>query len=213
MGKQVEATRQLQRITALPYNPHFEEEVKKLRQKYAVPEDSIEASRWFASHWLPYGKSANALSSAFKGSFATPVGDFVTHVVIPEIAARAVDTITDTKVPLEREILLILLRYRLPLTMFPAILEYVLTDRKEWLQPELQRPTMMSELDFSKGEPEFTVIVNHLTSRTTKKQWEQIWKDEVKPKLDSLRVSDEQWPLLGHKWGLAIQRLGNGYEI
>ena len=48
MGKKkLEATRQLQRIAALPYNHYLEKEVSKIRQKYSIPTDFEKALEWF----------------------------------------------------------------------------------------------------------------------------------------------------------------------
>jgi hypothetical protein len=44
-------------IAVLPYNPYFEEEVKKVRKKYGIPGDSTKAEDWFKKLLLKYRKS------------------------------------------------------------------------------------------------------------------------------------------------------------
>ncbi|MFC1930112.1 hypothetical protein ACFLW6_04585 [Chloroflexota bacterium] len=46
LKQKLDVTRQLHRISALRYNTHFEEEVKKIRRRYAIPGDTSGAQSW-----------------------------------------------------------------------------------------------------------------------------------------------------------------------
>lgn len=187
MGKQkLEVTRQLQRIAALPYNLIFEEEAKKIRQKYAIPQHG--AADWFRQYWHKYGKSATALLGAFKGPRLVPGTVGWMGVTDDELAAKAVDSITDTKVPLEREILLLLSRFGLPLRMFQAVLEYILEDDRRWLHLSVLEPAVRLTVSVREGELELMVTIR-LTHLTTKKHWKEIWDEQIEPELKQMRLA------------------------
>ncbi|MBL7125148.1 MAG: hypothetical protein ISS51_03520 [Dehalococcoidales bacterium] len=186
MVKKLEATRQLQRIAALPYNPIFEEEVKKIRHKYAIPEDPDEAKFWFRKHYRKYDKSVLAW--------------FVSSDLFPFLAAKR--GIGDkskrgaglfgslTEVPLEIHILNLIQRFRLPWTMIPTALLYVLTLERVWLYPSQLKSEVMFAPEFP-GDT-LTVIVTRLTPYTTRKQWNEIWNDHVKRELDKIKQTNKQ---------------------
>jgi len=174
--KRREATRELQRIVALSYNPYFEEEVKKIRQTYRVPTGDLEkALNWYIFKYaIKYGKSTYPLSTPKSSS---PWLEFL-------LGAEELKHIYDTEVPLEQDILLLLGHFQLPGTAFHNVLLYILTDDGLWLDPYFFAPNVEVKWDTRKMLPELTVTVTGLGPWATKKQWEDIWDGRVKQEVE-----------------------------
>ncbi|MFC1874096.1 hypothetical protein ACFLYX_02205 [Chloroflexota bacterium] len=162
-------TQQHHRIAALPFNPFFEEEANKLRQKYSIPEDGKEAWRWLEGMLHRYDKTAFAL--------------FFNERESRSFGGLAVKRINDTEVPLEREILIVLRRFGLPQRLFRNIQTYVVTGDRLWLDLRLMQPKVKVRSDFEKGQ-EITVTISGLSLWTTKQQWGDIWNRNVKEELE-----------------------------
>ena len=197
MGKgKLETTRQLQRIVALRYNPFFEEFAKQIRQEYAIPENSTEAQDWFKDLLGRYKKSAFGFffKSFFeKGTLPFATGAFalgnIGSTYHPWVAPRELNemnSIIDTEVPFERHILAVLPRFGVPFAMYFVIIRYVLTGNKSWLHPLWLQPEVECEFDLKTGQPWLKVTIPGLGPWTTKKQWDEIWDNNIKLYLKAL---------------------------
>lgn len=161
--KKLRATRQLQCIAALPCNPNLDEDVTHLRQTYRIPVGEG-AFEWFdTEHSAKYGARAYDL--------------FMLERKNPWL--RRLESITDTKVPLERDILVLVYRYGLPMRAFANVLCYALTDDKKCLHPGAFLPMVDCYLDIDKVGG-LLVTVTGLSPWTTKKEWAAIWDFPVK---------------------------------
>lgn len=195
MGKpEFEKGLQLQRIAALPYNPFFEDEIKGIRQRYAIPADSTKAKSWFGKLLLKYERSALALlyQNIDKQNipYLTPAVqlDFGEQLR-NEIARRSrqMHTLLETEVPLERDILLLLRRFRIPLALYFFVLQYTLTGDKSWLHPVHMRPNAHCDFPVEIGEiASLRVIVTGLFPWTTKEEWDDLWEGTVKDCLEDI---------------------------
>ena len=120
-------TRQLQRIVALRYNPYFEQEVQKIRHKYKIPQDSEQARDWFKSLLKRYPR--NTLTFYFKlwfrgkqhllGLAAFALAARQVGVTRLDLSADSMASICDTEVPLEKDILMHLSRFKVPNERYP----------------------------------------------------------------------------------------------
>jgi len=167
--RKLKATRELQRIAALPYNPYFEEDVKRIRRKHAIPPDRKGAMEWFYTDYsLKHGKMAYPLF--------LPKGEYPFF--------ETGESIADTEVPLERDVVALLWRFRLPEMVFESVLQYVLTGDEIFLDPLVFEPNVECDFDTRKGLPELTVTITGLDPWATKKQWEEIWDCKIRPILE-----------------------------
>lgn len=192
-GKLGKTARQLQRIAALPYNPFFEEEIKGIRQRYTIPEDSTKAKDWFKNLLRKYKKSTFAFF--FKRTseihFPYELPTFELHFEEDskhEIARGAgeMQTILETEVPLEIEILLLLRRFGLPSAMYFIVLQYALTHDSSWIQLLHIRPEARCFFGMETGEIALRVTVTGLYPWTTREEWDDLWEGTVKDSLEDL---------------------------
>ena len=173
--EQLQANRQLQRIAALPYNHYIEQECKKIRQKYTFSGLNEEkAYEHYFQQVKKYRKSAYPLFST----------DNVFAFLEPTY---------ETEVPLEQEVLTLLRRFQLPVHAFLSVLLYIVTGRKSWLFELLfASPEVKVIWDYKKALSVANVTITGLNLWTTKKQWEQIWDNEVKQKVNAMRKALER---------------------
>lgn len=194
MGKEkLGATRQFQRIAALPYNPYFEKEVKQIRQKYAIPTDGKKAREWlsYLEHKLKYSEwgyplfTPKAKDSFLEGKEARTITE-----VLESKEAR---TIYPIEVLVGLEALILLQRFRLPKYVFRNVHQYVLTGYKIMLDPSRLAPKVEFELNvITKGLPEWKVTITGLGPWATKKQWAEIWDSKVKQRVEEARKTCEE---------------------
>ncbi len=187
MVKKLEATLQLQCIAALPYNHYFEDEVKKLQLKYDISEDLLEATKWFRNQHIRYNESGSSLLSN-KYFTLDILGLEALHLAI---SLRSVEELINTRVPLEKDILGLLPRFRLGLRIFGAVLGYILTREKSWLEPSSWEPRTSYKLYNVGGVPELSILIT-LSPWTTKERWVEIWQKIVRGSRKSLRIFDKQ---------------------
>lgn len=210
--RKLEATRELQRIAALPYNHYFHEEVVRIRRRYGIPKHAkglrplrpelAKALR----RWLKYLPPEEALKYELgeRGLTDADLARFWFYVLYsehykkrawalfaPDKETREVlgagKHIYDTEIPLEKEVLTLLQRFGLPEAIFDRVLQYVLTLDKGWLDPLEFEPAVYFNIDATKGFPLLTITVARLGLWISDKEWARIWKDRVKPHLASLR--------------------------
>ncbi|MFC2003865.1 hypothetical protein ACFLV4_08015 [Chloroflexota bacterium] len=170
--EELKLTKELQRIAALPHNHFFEEEAQKLRQEYAIPADYMEAWDWFFQVHAASGLRA-----------AWPLFD--TNPLLMNATAK---TVYDTEVPLEEDIVLLMKHFRLPAHVFYRLLQYVLLNDKQFLDPQLFAPHVEFEPDPRRGLPEWKLTITGISPWTTKIQWDEIWDDAVKK---AVKISEE----------------------
>jgi hypothetical protein len=193
MGREnLKATRQFQRIAALPYNPYFEEALKQIRQKYEIPTAGKKADhflQYLAQH-LKYNELGYPL--------VTPGDRDPFHETMRTIAevleSKEARTIYPIEVLVGLEALVLLRRYRLPKYVFRNVHQYLLTGHKTLLAPSSLAPRVEFELIsvVKKGLPEWKVTITGLGPWATKRQWAQIWDSKVRKKVEEIRMVVEK---------------------
>jgi len=149
---------EIQCLVALPFNHYFEEEIKRIRKEYNIPEKWDEAIYWYGNHAETYGHEKKQ-----KG-------------------------ILGATLPLDKEILVLLVRFGLPLTGFTHVLYYVVFNTKTFLDPSwATTPIVNTKLHCEQGLMELKVNVSRINIWTTKEQWIRIWSRDIKPSLDTLK--------------------------
>ena len=143
-------------LAALPFNPYFEEEVKRIRKEYNIPDKWEEALYWYYDHLRTYTQD------------------------------KKQKTIFDTTIPLEKEIIVLLVRFGLPFTRFWTTLYYIILNRKIFLDPKYAtEPSVDIKPDYEWSTLELRVNVSRINIWTTKKQWTNIW-NQIKFNLEDL---------------------------
>lgn len=189
MGKKkLKATEQLKRIAALPHNPYFHEEVVKLREKYAVPEDLREANDWLDSQLRKEVDISVETMGSLRGLLTSPTFSHgnATLKVIEMFALREHPRTYSAKLKkysgesdwpyqtsLFKDISNLLKVFRLPIQMLYNVLRYISTGKKEWL--DILEPWVKCEIDQTERIPEFRITVGGFIPWITKKQWIEIW--------------------------------------
>ena len=217
MGKKkLEATLQLQRLAALPYNHYFEAEVVKLHKKYAIPEDPHQADDWLDSQLREELGISSKTTQSIRAMLTSPTFHHGNAALtfIEMVALREHPRTLSVKLkkdadwswnsPLFRDIGNLLERFRLPVQMRYNVLRYISTGNKEWL--DLLEPWVKGQIDLTTGIPEFCVTVGGFIPWITKKQWLAIWntlrKEGLSPisrsarkraTIESLREQMQRW--------------------
>lgn len=153
------STKRLMRIAALPYNHFFGNEVQKIRKEYAIPADYKEAWDWFFQE-----HAASGLRAAWSLFDPNPL-----------LMNATAKTIYHTEVPLEKDIVLVMIKFQLPSYVFFRVLQYVLLNDIRCLDPQVFAPNATFEPDTRRGLPEWKITVTGITPWTTKGQWDEIW--------------------------------------
>ncbi len=182
--KKLDSTLEFHSVLALPYNPYFKKDVGRIRKKYGIPKDTHEAQHMFSEELnqarerfyrdLHRKKAIGMVEDPF--AFADIFGLF------PKLR-------TPTNESFETDVIDLLQRFRLPLILYNTVLEYVVTLRKSCISCGWIKPYVNLEFDEHRGYPEYEVTIWGITQWTTKKQWGEIWDNEIQPDLKEYRVS------------------------
>ena len=200
MGKKkLEATLQLQRLGALPYNHYFEAEVVKFHKKYAIPEDPHQADDWLDSQLREELGISSKTTQSIRAMLTSPTFHHGNAALtfIEMVALREHPRTLSTKLrkdadwswnaPLFRDIGNLLERFRLPVQIRYNVLRYISTGKKEWL--DLLEPWVKCEIDLTTDIPEFRITVGGFIPWITKKQWLAIWNTYYKTEVSHISQS------------------------
>lgn len=188
MGKQkLEVTRQLQRIAALPFNPFFKEEARRIRENFGIPGEQKEAVYWLKKYKQAYERRKT------RGNIAK------------------------STIPLHKEILALLSRFGVPLPLieFNLLEIYIVYPIDPLLHLSIMgAPFVYIRPDPTVGLPYMKVEVYGISMWTTKKDWERVWDNKVNKEVREMKVqhreiTGESAP--GRK-GMSLESLYNRME-
>lgn len=174
MGKQLELTRQLQRIAAIPHNPNLAKDIESIRARYGLDKvNEDEGVQWYVSQlkrhkvrstWRYYFSESYPETASMKGPF-------------------------DSGIRIDKDIGAVMSRYQLPPIAFIHIFDYVMKGyyylypgKRPWQEPFLEK---VVHLNPTTGR--FEVTIRNLRPSTTKKEWLNIWEESVFPYIKELR--------------------------
>lgn len=198
-GRPSKTVRQLRRIAALPYNSFFERAINEIRQKYTILEDASEAKNWFKNLLWEYKRSTFAYIFKIRSehllydiihlphdlpAFEMHLEEDLQHKLA--IGAGEMQTLLETEVPFERDILLLLRRFHLPTAMYFMVLQYALTGDSSWIQLLHMRPEAHCFVGMETGELVLRVTVTGLYPWTTREEWDDLWEGTVKDSLEDI---------------------------
>lgn len=192
MGKKkLEATRQLQRVAALPYNHYFEEELQKIRNKYGISE--ISRGYCFED---PSLKDLKDLDCREHHTLLVENGTI--EVILP---ARS----TGVKGHLISDIDQLLSKFGLPSAVFFTIFYYLFTGEPQeiftWMAHDLGAKVSFGHEVIDPGErardeideyQETVTVTVELSRWCSKELWEQIWDHHLEKELLKLRGGEHR---------------------
>lgn len=219
MGKKLETTRLLQRIVALSYNHYFEAEVKKIKDKYPIPQDSREAENWLKKYRYEEHKAGvrhmlenkytpeereklrEEIADLFKGGqeftyadFCNPGSNYLPKRLAENISFEisADNKKEEYRAPFTKEVEELLRRFKLPLiTHFVGCVEnYVCTGGKRFLDPDIWvRPNVHIDIAPHRGILFFHLKITGYIPGFTKKQLDEVWANHIKPCLNKVSLN------------------------
>ena len=179
--KNLEATQQLKRIAALPYNPNAKDDIKVIRERYGLDKLNTEqAFEWYENQ-IKRNQSRGLIKSAYAYLFPDRFPDRASEI------QQVMEGPFDTQIPVEKDIGDFMARYQIPLRAFLDVLNYVCRGNLEdvwrhWHSPSVEYVQELQDAVFN-----LKITIRNITAWTTKKEWEEIWNKDILPLRETSR--------------------------
>jgi len=97
----------------------------------------------------------------------------------------------ESQYTLDEDMRKLITRFGIPAYMEFFIKRYLISNNTEWLSPDLLKPYVMLDITIKKGIPQLHIQIFGLYPWNTRKQWNEIWDQEI---ITSLReaMNDEE---------------------
>jgi hypothetical protein len=169
MNKKLRITRNLQRAAALPYNHFVKNEVTKIRRRYGIPESAEQAALWLSNYVINY------FGRGWTENVVNPMEVFIMYT------------------PLGLEIKSLGKRFGLPGLCLRLIVSYLVENEQDSLTTKGLGPITNIDRSSEGGFPTLDIKLLRISPWITKKDWDNIWQNSVKAKVDELRRNNPDY--------------------
>jgi hypothetical protein len=167
MKGKLKITRQLQRMAALPYNYFLRDMLVRIRNSYSIPKESEQAYEWFSEYIVAY------FGKGFTKGIVNPMELVIQHT------------------PLGEELKSVASQFGLPGICVRNLLLYLLDSDQNSLLI-FDRPVVNIERSAEGGMPTLDVTLLRITPWMNRKDWDNIWLNQVRIKVDELKTNNPE---------------------